>query len=141
MRAASIAQLEKDVAYFPKQYSTLLGERGITLSGGQKARLALAKLLYDAPNFLILDEPFTGFDPINAELVKNELLELKSKGTTIILSTHILPEVSMTCNRVVNNGDPVYVWVSTDLQVFHNSIVANLYDVGWDSRWSTATWC
>jgi len=52
------------------------------------------------PKFLILDEPFTGFDPINAEMVKNELLALKEKGTTIVLSTHRMESVEELCTHI-----------------------------------------
>src|SRR3954462_238528 len=58
------------------------------LSKGMQQKVQFVVTILHEPKFLILDEPFTGFDPINAELVKNELLALKEKGTTIILSTH-----------------------------------------------------
>jgi ABC-2 type transport system ATP-binding protein len=52
------------------------------------------------PSLLILDEPFSGFDPVNAELIKNEILELKEKGTTILLSTHRMESVELLCDQV-----------------------------------------
>ncbi len=51
------------------------------------------------PEMLILDEPFSGFDPVNAELIKNEILRLKSQGTTIILSTHRMESVEELCDN------------------------------------------
>jgi ABC-2 type transport system ATP-binding protein len=47
-----------------------------------------------------LDEPFSGFDPVNAEIIKNEILELKTKGTTVILSTHRMESVELLCDHV-----------------------------------------
>jgi ABC-2 type transport system ATP-binding protein len=47
-----------------------------------------------------LDEPFSGFDPVNTELIKNEILELKAKGTTVILSTHRMESVELLCDQV-----------------------------------------
>ena len=52
------------------------------------------------PKLLILDEPFSGFDPINVNLIKNELLQLKAKGTTILLSTHDMESVEELCDQI-----------------------------------------
>ncbi len=52
------------------------------------------------PDLLILDEPFSGFDPVNAELLKKEILELKEKGKTIILSTHNMESVEELCDYI-----------------------------------------
>jgi ABC-2 type transport system ATP-binding protein len=47
-----------------------------------------------------LDEPFSGFDPVNAEIIKNEILELKRNGTTIMLSTHRMESVELLCDNI-----------------------------------------
>jgi ABC-2 type transport system ATP-binding protein len=52
------------------------------------------------PELLILDEPFSGFDPINAKLIQEEMLRLKSKGATIILSTHDMGSVEELCDDI-----------------------------------------
>jgi ABC-2 type transport system ATP-binding protein len=52
------------------------------------------------PKLLILDEPFSGFDPINAQLIKNEILELRDKGATIIFSTHNMGSVEELCDNI-----------------------------------------
>ena len=52
------------------------------------------------PKLLILDEPFSGFDPVNANLIKDEILELKAKGTTIIFSTHRMESVEEMCDHI-----------------------------------------
>jgi ABC-2 type transport system ATP-binding protein len=52
------------------------------------------------PKLLIFDEPFTGFDPINTNLIKNEILELKKQGTTIIFSTHNMSSVEEICDHI-----------------------------------------
>ncbi len=52
------------------------------------------------PRLLILDEPFSGFDPINAQLIKNEILELRDKGATIIFSTHNMGSVEELCDNI-----------------------------------------
>jgi ABC-2 type transport system ATP-binding protein len=52
------------------------------------------------PSLIILDEPFSGFDPINANLIKNEIFELKAKGSTIIFSTHNMGSVEELCDHI-----------------------------------------
>jgi ABC-2 type transport system ATP-binding protein len=70
------------------------------LSKGMAQKVQFITTILHEPKFLILDEPFTGFDPINAELVKNELIALKEKGTTIVLSTHRMESVEELCTHI-----------------------------------------
>jgi ABC-2 type transport system ATP-binding protein len=70
------------------------------LSKGMQQKVQFVVTVLHEPKFLILDEPFTGFDPINAELIKNELLELHDKGTTIVLSTHRMESVEELCTHI-----------------------------------------
>ena len=58
------------------------------------------------PDFLIFDEPFSGFDPVNAETLKQEILRLKEQGATVILSTHNMASVEEICDEIalVNHG-------------------------------------
>jgi ABC-2 type transport system ATP-binding protein len=76
------------------------------LSKGMAQKVQFITTVLHEPDFLILDEPFTGFDPINAELVKNELLELRRNGATIVLSTHRMESVEELCNNIalINNA-------------------------------------
>src|SRR5204863_4876171 len=67
---------------------------------GMQQKVQFITTILHEPDFLILDEPFTGFDPINAELVKNELLELSKKGATIVLSTHRMESVEELCSHI-----------------------------------------
>jgi ABC-2 type transport system ATP-binding protein len=66
----------------------------------------IATILHD-PELLILDEPFSGLDPINANLIKDEMIALKDKGTTIIFSTHRMESVEEMCEDIalINNGE------------------------------------
>ena len=61
------------------------------------------------PKLLILDEPFSGFDPVNAEIVRREILRLKEEGSTIILSTHDMSSVEELCDNLalINNSHVV----------------------------------
>jgi ABC-2 type transport system ATP-binding protein len=64
-------------------------------------RLGLAQALLHEPDLLLLDEPTTGLDPAGRKLVADLILEEKSRGRTIFLSSHILTDVERTCDRVV----------------------------------------
>lgn len=70
------------------------------LSKGMAQKIQFIATVIHEPDLFILDEPFSGFDPVNAELLKNEILELKAKGKTIILSTHNMESVESLCDEI-----------------------------------------
>ncbi len=70
------------------------------LSKGMQQKVQFVTTIIHEPRLLIFDEPFSGFDPINANLLKNEILELKRKGSTIIFSTHNMSSVEELCDRI-----------------------------------------
>lgn len=70
------------------------------LSKGMAQKIQFVVTVLHQPKLLILDEPFSGFDPVNANLVKDQILQLKEQGTTIILSTHRMESVEELCDSV-----------------------------------------
>ncbi len=70
------------------------------LSKGMAQKVQFLCSVLHEPELLILDEPFSGFDPVNVELVKKELIEMKMKGKTILISTHNMRSVEEICDRV-----------------------------------------
>lgn len=70
------------------------------LSKGMSQKVQFIVTVLHEPRLLILDEPFSGFDPINANLIRDELLALKKKGATIILSTHNMGSVEELCDHI-----------------------------------------
>ncbi len=70
------------------------------LSKGMAQKIQFIATVIHEPSLLILDEPFSGFDPVNAALLKDQILELKKKGTTIVLSTHRMESVELLCDQV-----------------------------------------
>lgn len=79
------------------------------LSKGMQQKIQFITTVIHNPDLLILDEPFSGFDPINTELLKNEILELNKQGKTIILSTHNMESVEELCDEIslINNSKVV----------------------------------
>lgn len=70
------------------------------LSKGMAQKVQFITTVLHEPELLILDEPFSGFDPINADLIRQEMLRLKSEGSTIILSTHDMGSVEELCDEI-----------------------------------------
>jgi ABC-2 type transport system ATP-binding protein len=70
------------------------------LSKGMQQKAQFVATVLHEPDLIILDEPFSGFDPVNAELIKDEILELNRKGATILFSTHRMESVEELCNSI-----------------------------------------
>ena len=70
------------------------------LSKGMAQKVQFITTVLHEPELLIFDEPFSGFDPVNAELLKKEILELKQKGATVIFSTHNMDSVERLCENI-----------------------------------------
>lgn len=70
------------------------------LSKGMQQKAQFVATVIHNPELLILDEPFSGFDPVNADLIKDEILELNQKGTTILFSTHRMESVEELCDSI-----------------------------------------
>lgn len=114
--AVYLAQLrgmsKKEAVSSLKQWFEKLGieawwnRRVEELSKGMQQKIQFVVTVVHHPDFLIFDEPFSGFDPINAEQLKQEILELKQRGATIILSTHNMASVEEICDDIalINRG-------------------------------------
>lgn len=76
------------------------------LSKGMQQKIQFIVTVIHEPKLLIFDEPFSGFDPINVNLLKNEILELRDKGATILFSTHNMASVEELCDNImlINKG-------------------------------------
>ena len=76
------------------------GKKVEELSKGMAQKLQFITTVVHKPKLLILDEPFSGFDPVNAELIRTEILRLRDEGATIILSTHNMESVEELCDNI-----------------------------------------
>ena len=76
------------------------GKKVEELSKGMAQKLQFITTVVHRPKLMILDEPFSGFDPVNAELIRSEILRLKDEGATVILSTHNMESVEALCDNI-----------------------------------------
>ncbi len=98
------------------------------LSKGMQQKVQFIVTVLHRPRLLIFDEPFSGFDPVNAELLKSEMLELRRQGATIIFSTHNMESVEEVCDEIalVNHS---HVVLSGNVQEIRESYRQNRFAV------------
>ena len=103
------------------------------LSKGMQQKVQFITTVLHEPQLLILDEPFSGFDPVNAEMLKSEILALKEKGHTIIFSTHNMNSVEEICDDIalINRSHLVLDGCVDDVR---RQFKSNLFYVEADSR-------
>ena len=115
-QAMYLAQLRgmsaREAAYELKQWFVRFGiqdwwnKKVEELSKGMAQKLQFITTVVHKPSLMILDEPFSGFDPVNVDLIRKEILRLKDEGATIILSTHNMESVEELCENIalINKG-------------------------------------
>lgn len=93
------------------------------LSKGMQQKVQFITTVIHEPEILIFDEPFSGFDPINANLLKESILELRDKGTTILLSTHNMASVEELCDSItlINKGKSIVQGKVADIKRQHDT--------------------
>ena len=87
--AAQKADVHNNILQFPKQYDTMVGERGITLSGGQKQRVSIARALIKDPQILILDDSLSAVDTETEDRILNNIKDNIQQKTTILISHRV----------------------------------------------------
>jgi ABC-2 type transport system ATP-binding protein len=132
---AQLKGLEKQEAY--KRLRTKFEQFGIMewwnkpveqLSKGMQQKVQFITTILHKPSFLILDEPFSGFDPINANLLKDEIMQLKNEGATIVLSTHNMASVEEICDHIalINRSRKI---LEGDIFEVKNRFKKNLFSI------------
>lgn len=103
------------------------------LSKGMAQKVQFISTVMHEPSLLIFDEPFSGFDPINAELLKREILELRDKGSTIIFSTHNMQSVEEVCDNItlINKSKVV---LDGDVRSVKDKYKGNKYRIALDGE-------
>lgn len=98
------------------------------LSKGMAQKVQFIVTVLHEPKLLIFDEPFSGFDPINANLLKNEIMELRDKGATVIFSTHNMASVEEVCDHItlINKSKNILSGSLADVRRAHGG---NIFEV------------
>lgn len=101
LQAIKSCQLEQDLKVLQSGDQTEVGERGITLSGGQKARLSLARAVYQNSDIYLLDDPISALDVDVRKLIYTEVINGILKDKTRILATHAIDYLEMADRTVI----------------------------------------
>lgn len=88
------------------------------LSKGNQQKIQLISAILHKPKLLILDEPFSGLDPVNVEMLKEAVIDLRNQGTTIVFSTHRMEHVEELCEHlcILRNGSPIIAGQLKDIK-------------------------
>ncbi len=102
LKGLSTAEATKRIKFwFEKlEMQTWWNKKVEDLSKGMQQKVQFVATVLHEPELIILDEPFSGFDPVNADIIKNEILELNKKGATFIFSTHRMESVEELCDHI-----------------------------------------
>lgn len=102
LKSLSKADAKKQLDYWFEKFeiTSWFDKKVEELSKGMAQKIQFIITVLHKPKLLILDEPFSGFDPINAELLRQEILQLKAEGTSIMLSTHNMTSVEEICDSI-----------------------------------------
>ena len=95
-----VSQLQKDIEIFGKGADTIIGERGVNISGGQKARISLARAIYSDADIYLLDDPLSAVGPQVANDIFNQCILEALKRKIVILVTHQLQFLEK-CNKIL----------------------------------------
>lgn len=111
LKGVSEKEAEKRLKQWFKKFDILSwwDKKVEELSKGMQQKIQFIVTVIHNPKLLIFDEPFSGFDPINVNLLKKEILELRDKGATIIFSTHNMASVEELCDNImlINKGNKI----------------------------------
>jgi ABC-2 type transport system ATP-binding protein len=101
------------------------------LSKGMSQKLQFVTTVLHEPKLIILDEPFSGLDPVNSNIIKDEIFKLAQKGSTIVFSTHRMEQVEEICNHIVliNKGKKI---LDGSVKQVKQDFKENLFSVGFD---------
>ncbi len=103
------------------------------LSKGMQQKVQFVATVVHDPELIILDEPFSGFDPVNAEIITNEILQLNARGATIIFSTHRMESVEQLCDSIalINKSRKILDGKVSDIK---NSYRNSTYQITYDGH-------
>jgi ABC-2 type transport system ATP-binding protein len=124
--------MQKTKEWFVKfEMQTWWNKKVEDLSKGMSQKLQFVTTVLHEPRLLILDEPFSGLDPVNSNLIKDEIFRLAKSGTTIIFSTHRMEQVEEICDHIVlvNKGEKI---LDGTVKQVKQDMKENLFRIGFE---------
>ena len=102
LKGRSIAEIDRAIAEWMErlELAVPLDHHIETLSKGMSQKVQFISAVVSSPSLLILDEPFSGLDPVNAQVLKDAVLEIRRRGTTVVFSTHDMGTAERMCDRI-----------------------------------------
>ncbi len=138
LKGLSKADAEKSVLYWIKKFEieSWWNKKIEELSKGMSQKVQFIATIAHRPKLIILDEPFSGLDPINTNLIKEEIIKLKDNGVCIIFSTHRMEQVEEMCDQIVliNKGKNVLHGLVQDIRM---NFRENLFEAGLDRNYNS----
>jgi ABC-2 type transport system ATP-binding protein len=135
LKGLSKAEAMKRLKYWFKKLEIVdwWGKKVEELSKGMQQKVQFITTILHEPKLLIFDEPFTGFDPLNTKVVKNEILFLRERGATIIFSTHNMSSVEELCDNItlINKAETI---LEGRVDEIRKAWAANEYDLVFNGR-------
>lgn len=130
LKGLSKSEAKKNIGFWFEKFNITnwWNRKTEELSKGMQQKIQFIITVLHNPQFLIFDEPFTGFDPVNTNILKKEILRLKKEGTTIILSTHNMNSVEELCDNItlINHAKSIAEGPIDKIKEQHKS---NIYEI------------
>ena len=120
-----LAQLKKLLSEF--RIEKIKNSIGQSLSGGERRRVEIARALASEPNFVLLDEPFAGVDPISVNDIKDTIRQLKSRGIGILITDHNVRDTLDICESAYIIGEGKVIAAGTPKEIISNTKVIDSY--------------
>ena len=135
LKDLSKAEAMKRLKYWFKKLDIIdwWGKKVEELSKGMQQKVQFVTTVLHEPKLLIFDEPFTGFDPLNTKIIKDEILFLRDRGATIIFSTHNMESVEELCDNItlIDKAKTILEGSVNDIR---SKWAANEYDLVFDGN-------
>ena len=109
------------------QIEHLRDSDGISLSGGERRRVEIARALANQPEFILLDEPFAGVDPVSIIDIQSIIRQLAERGIGVLITDHNVRETLGICDRAYVMGDGEVLAEGNPEQILENKIVRKIY--------------
>jgi len=128
VQAAKMANIHGFIEHLPDAYDTIVGERGLKLSGGEKQRIAIARVFLKNPPILIFDEATSSLDSLSEKLILNAMAKVASKRTTLVIA-HRLSTIADADNIIVLDKGRLIEQGSHEQLLESHGIYANLWQI------------